>query len=444
MSHSHEDADTGDQNSRREPPPGQARHVLDGGDGHCCHGSDRGAGRDRQDARRQAGRCIDDGQDFGRHIRDPDVDAKGQDPCGGDHVAEEREDGREQLRLELLVVQLQLELLVVDAQHSEPGADPVELVGVDDLRRVLAMAVASRTFQALGTTAHVCVTDPAALEAAVSVVEDELAAIDLACSRFRDDSELAALNRSGGRPFEAGPLLIEALEVAIRAAALTDGDVDPTIGRSIKGLGWDCDFAVLVSRREQDRFEVVQAAGWRTIRIDQERGLVQVPAGVEIDLGATAKALAADRSACAASLATGSGVLVNLGGDLAVAGAPPTGGWSILVTDDHRSSPDADGQTIAIRGGGLATSSTTVRRWRAGGSEHHHILDPRSGLPADEIWRTVSVAAATCVDANTASTAAVVRGRDALSWLRLAGLPARLVGVDDSVAYAGGWPEETP
>jgi FAD:protein FMN transferase len=306
------------------------------------------------------------------------------------------------------------------------------------------VTLATRSFQALGTTAQVSVAEPVALDDAVAVVEAELAAIDLACSRFRDDSELSALNRSAGRPFEAGPFLLEALEVAMHAAAVTDGDVDPTIGRSINGLGWDCDFSVLVSRREQDRFEIVPAAGWRAIRIDRERSLVRVPAGVEIDLGATAKALAADRSADSASLATGSGVLVNLGGDLAVAGPPPDEGWSILVTDDHRSSPDADGQTIAIRGGGLATSSTTVRRWRAGGTEHHHILDPRSGLPADEVWRPVSVAAATCVDANTASTAAIVRGREALSWLRLAGLPARLVGADDSVAYTGDWPEETP
>jgi FAD:protein FMN transferase len=306
------------------------------------------------------------------------------------------------------------------------------------------VTIATRTFEALGTTAHVCVTDPVELDAAVSAVEDELAAIDLACSRFRDDSELEALNRSCGRPFQAGPLLLEALDVAIRAAMLTDGDVDPTIGRSIQGLGWNCDFTVLVSRREQDRFEVVPAAGWSAIDIDRDRGLVRVPAGVEIDLGATAKALAADRSARAASLATGAGALVNLGGDLAVAGPPPAGGWSILVTDDHRSPAGADGQTVAVRGGGLATSSTTVRRWRAGGSEHHHILDPRSGLPVEEVWRTVSVAAATCVDANTASTAAIVRGRDAVSWLELAGLPARLVGLDGSVAYTCDWPGETP
>jgi thiamine biosynthesis lipoprotein len=306
------------------------------------------------------------------------------------------------------------------------------------------VAIATRRFQALGTTAHVCVTDPAAMDAAVSAVEDELAAIDLACSRFRSDSELEALNRAGGGPFAAGPLLLEALDVAIRAARLTGGDVDPTVGRSIRSLGWDCDFTVLVSRGEQDTFEIVPAAGWRAIRIDRDRGLVRVPGGVEIDLGATAKALAADRSARSASLAAGTGVLVNLGGDLAVAGPAPAGGWSILVTDDHRSPADADGQTVAVREGGLATSSTTVRRWRAGGSEHHHILDPRSGLPVEEIWRTISVAAATCVDANTASTAALVRGRDAVSWLELAGLPARLVALDGSVAYTGGWPEETP
>jgi len=187
----------------------------------------------------------------------------------------------------------------------------------------------------------------------------------------------------------------------------------------------------------------VPAAGWRAIRVDRATGTVVVPPRVEIDLGATAKALCADRSARAASAATGAGVLVNLGGDLAVAGDPPADGWSILVTDDHRSRSGAEGQTVAIRGGGLATSSTTVRRWRSGGAEHHHILDPRSGLPAEEVWRTVSVAAGSCVDANTASTAAIVRGREAIPWLEHADLPARLVALDGSVAYTGGWPEQT-
>ena len=304
--------------------------------------------------------------------------------------------------------------------------------------------VATRTFQALGTTVQVCVTDPAALPGAVAAVEGELEAIDLACSRFRDDSELSALNRSGSRTFEASPLLIEALEVALRAAEITDGDVDPTVGRAVNGLGWDCDFSVLVSREERERFHVIPAAGWRSITVDASRGVVDLPAGVEVDLGATAKALAADRSARAASLAAGgAGILVNLGGDLALAGPAPDGGWAVLVTDDHRNSSDADGQTVALRTGGLATSSTTVRRWRAGGREHHHIVDPRTGLAAEEVWRTASVAAATCVDANTASTAAIVRGREAPAWLERSGLPARLVARDGPVCYAGDWPKET-
>ena len=304
--------------------------------------------------------------------------------------------------------------------------------------------VATRTFQALGTTVQVCVTDPAALPGAVAAVEGELEAIDLACSRFRDDSELSALNRSGSRTFEASPLLIEALEVALRAAEITDGDVDPTVGRAVNGLGWDCDFSVLVSREERERFHVIPAAGWRSITVDASRGVVDLPAGVVVDLGATAKALAADRSARAASLAAGgAGILVNLGGDLALAGPAPDGGWAVLVTDDHRNSSDADGQTVALRTGGLATSSTTVRRWRAGGREHHHIVDPRTGLAAEEVWRTASVAAATCVDANTASTAAIIRGREAPAWFERSGLPARLVGRDGSVCYAGDWPKET-
>jgi FAD:protein FMN transferase len=304
------------------------------------------------------------------------------------------------------------------------------------------VTVATRTFEALGTSAQVSVTDAELLDPAVEAVEAALAAIDLACSRFRDDSELTALNRSAGRPFAASPLLVEALEVALRAAEQTDGDVDPTVGRAMTGLGWDCDFSVLVTRDERDRFQAIPAAGWRSIAVDYARRIVEVPAGVQIDLGATAKAFAADRCALVASAAApGAGVLVNLGGDLAVAGEAPEDGWPVLVTDDHRSPLDGDGQTIALTSGGLATSSTTVRRWRAGGREHHHIVDPRTGLAAEEVWRTVSVAAASCVDANTASTAAIVRGREAPSWLERSGLPARLVALDGSVAYTGAWPE---
>jgi thiamine biosynthesis lipoprotein len=305
------------------------------------------------------------------------------------------------------------------------------------------VACETASFPALGTTAAVTVAAGDALPEALAIVQDELRRIDKTCSRFRDDSELVLLNRCAGAPFAASPLLLEAIAVALYAAAHTDGDVDPTVGRSLAALGWDSDFSVVVARRDEaPRLRIVPAAGWQHVRIDRARGTVRIPAGVEIDLGATGKAFAADRCARAVHTAIGSGALVNLGGDIALAGAAPVGGWPIRVTDDHRSDATAAGQTIALATGGLATSSTTVRRWRAGDAELHHIVDPRRGAPAGEVWRTVSVAAGSCVEANSASTAAIVRGERAVAWLERIALPARLVRRDGTTAYTGGWPAE--
>ena len=309
-----------------------------------------------------------------------------------------------------------------------------------------SMSPATASFHALGTTAEITTLDPFALSDAIDVLERELDAIDQACSRFRADSEVSRLARCGGDWMPASRLLRQALAAGVDAAAATGGAVDPTVGASMRALGWDADFRVVVSRREPARIELVPAAGWQRIEIDDELGRVRVPAGVLVDLGATAKAFAADRAAAAAFRATCSSVLVNLGGDIAVAGPAPAGGWPILVTDDHRAPSSADGQTVAIAAGGLATSSTTVRRWRTTEGIAHHVLDPRTGRPAAEVWRTASVAAASCVDANTASTAAIVLGEDAPRWLESAGVAARLVRLDGRVIVTGGWPaqEELP
>jgi thiamine biosynthesis lipoprotein len=296
-------------------------------------------------------------------------------------------------------------------------------------------------FTALGTTAEL-ITDPLALGDAIHCLLRELEAIDLACSRFRPDSEAMRLREADGRWVAASALFREALHAGVRAAAATDGDVDPTVGASLDALGWDRDFGVVVSRGEPAEIALVPAAGWRRIEIDDEHERVRVPGGVTIDLGATAKALAADRAAEAAYAVTGAGVLVNLGGDVSVAGPAPFGGWPILVADDHRTPADARGDTVAIHSGGLATSSTTVRRWHTTDGVVHHIVDPRSGAPAPGVWRTVSVCAASCVDANTASTAAIVRGAGAPAWLQSLRLPGRLVRADGRVVLTDGWPGE--
>lgn len=300
-------------------------------------------------------------------------------------------------------------------------------------------------FPALGTGAVVLVSDQAGLAAAHRAVAAEVDAIDRACSRFRPDSELSAINAARGQTVAVSSLLFEALEVALRAARLTDGDVTPTVGEAISLLGYDRDFAA-IPESGQRPVRIAAVPGWRRLRLsrDRDRGnaLVQVPAGVRLDLGATAKALAADRAAARASEASGCGVLVSLGGDIATAGAPPDGGWAVRVTDWHASRPDAegDGETIRIHDGALATSSTTVRRWARGGEQLHHIIDPGTGGPAAVVWRTVSVAAATCVDANTAATAALIRGERSPAWLGTLGLPARLVRPDGQVVRVGGWP----
>jgi FAD:protein FMN transferase len=264
----------------------------------------------------------------------------------------------------------------------------------------------------------------------------------MACSRFRPDSELTILNRAGGRRVDISPLLAEALAVALRAAAATDGDVDPTCGQSLVRLGYDRDFTELASRRRAPVAfpRPVPAGGWQRVNLDSETLTVQLPADVQIDLGATAKALAADRAARAIVAATGGGALVNLGGDIAAAGSPPASGWRIqIVAADDGIGPRP---VIAIRDGGLATSSTGSRTWRRGGKAMHHILDPRSGRPVDSCWMAATVAAATCVDANTASTAAIIRSTAAPQWLAGLGLPARLVRTDGVISTAGEWPDE--
>ena len=304
-------------------------------------------------------------------------------------------------------------------------------------------APTSAALRALGTTALVAVRRPESLDRARAVLEAELEAVDRACSRFRDDSELVHLNRAAGEGVAVGPYLLGALEVAVTAAAATDGAVDPTVGKALRLAGYDRTFA-LVRLRDGPLVQVSAAPGgaWRGIELDRDRGMARIPAGVELDLGATAKALAADRAARAAAEATDDGVLVSLGGDVAVAGDSPEAGWSVGLADDHAAPFPADGPAVGIRSGGLATSGTCVRNWKTAAGHAHHIIDPRTGAPAETPWRTVSVAAASCVDANTASTAAMVLGDEAPDWLAQRQLPARLVRNDGSVVCVADWPGE--
>lgn len=290
-------------------------------------------------------------------------------------------------------------------------------------------------WQVWGTLARVVVTDPAAVPAARAIVEDVLAAVDAACSRFRPDSELVRAGRAGGATVPVSPLLAGLLSVALRAARDTDGAVDPTVGAALCRLGYDDDLHwVTVHGRPAAGPPVPLAVDWRQVRLDSN-GLT-VPDGVQLDLGATAKAWAADRCARDVARRCGVGAMVALGGDIATAGAAPEGGWRIRVQDQ----PDDPYCVVELpAGAAIATSSTVSRQWLAGDTTMHHIVDPRTGLPAGRVWRSVSVAAYTCVRANTLSTAALVRGAAAPGWLADLGASARLVAADGTVRTVGGW-----
>lgn len=294
--------------------------------------------------------------------------------------------------------------------------------------------------EAFGTVALVAATDPARLDDAVAAVTGVIDEFDRACSRFRPDSELSMVNDRAGEVVRVGPLLLEAVSAALRAARLTDGDVDPTVGRALIALGYDRTFSEVSAGGVVRSMPVAAVPGWRTVQVDLDAGTIRVAPGVSLDLGATAKALAADHAAAAAFDATGCGVLVSLGGDMAVAGPAPDEGWRVRVTDDHRAGVEAPGQWITLWEGGLATSSTFVRRWETQAGVVHHLVDPSTGRSVDSTWRTVSVCAASCLDANIASTAAIVRGSRAVDWLSGLRLPSRLVSVDGAACHVAGWP----
>lgn len=307
-----------------------------------------------------------------------------------------------------------------------------------------------------GLEASVTVTEPGILGAAEEIVRDVVAAVDRACSRFRDDSELVRLQPLMPSGVKVSPMFQHLLERALDAAHLTGGDADPTLGAELAALGH--------GPREGAHAETTGHPGMRSIpvppapstpavpaprapgwsRLHLDAGTLTLPADLRLDLGASAKAVAADLAAAEVHRQLGCGVLVSLGGDLASAGAGPKqdgepGPWQILVQD----LPSDPAQHVSLAPGfALATSSTQKRRWTHQGAQVHHILDPRFGLPADTVWRSVTVAAPSCLEANAFSTAAIVRGFAALEWFRAEGIPARLVDSRGRVAATGGWPAD--
>ena len=302
---------------------------------------------------------------------------------------------------------------------------------------------AATDWTALGVRIRLLVTNPARLGAARALLESDLDGLDRACSRFRADSELVALDAADGGWTVLSPLLTEAMAVALDAARDTGGLIDPTVGDALSALGYDRDFSLVAPNGPAVTVSVRPVPGWWRIEFDRANRRLRMPPGTRLDLGATAKAWAADRAAARIAERLRCGVLVSLGGDIATAGPVPEGGWRIRVQDvtaHPDEPPTGPAETVSISGGALATSSTSARRWERGGTVLHHIIDPRDSLPAPTVWRTVSVAAPDCVAANVAATSAIIRGRTAPAEFARDGVPARLVDLAGLVTTTGGWP----
>lgn len=274
-------------------------------------------------------------------------------------------------------------------------------------------------FRAVGTTCAAAVTaapaDVRLARRALDAARAEVAACEAALSRFDPASDLSRLNAAGDAWTAVDARLVEALRLALRARAATDGRFDPTILPALAAAGYDRSFEQLVERVPR------RAPGWRagaSIELDEEAGRARLEAGTAVDLGGIGKGYAADRALAAMRGAWPMlpGALVDLGGDIALGGSTPEGGpWRISV-DDARgptSGPPATGRpgatigVLLVREGGVATSGRDVRRFGPGATLHH-LIDPATGAPAEPGPLAVTVIAATAAAAEAHATALAI------------------------------------
>jgi FAD:protein FMN transferase len=293
-----------------------------------------------------------------------------------------------------------------------------------------------------GSSLTLGVAAAAAIGQAEVLLFDFLGAVEAAASRFRDDAEIHRIEQAGGSAVEVSPLLFEMVHTACSIAEMTGGAVDPTVGQAIVDLGYDRDIALVRSENGPPLEMPKPAPGWWNVDCNQADRSVRIPAGVKLDLGATAKAFAADRAAELLASHFGCGVLVSIGGDLRVAGEAHEGGWPIGLDLDSSTPPDATNPavTVSIEQGALASSSPELRKWRRGDRSVHHIVDPLTGDCAPDTWLLATTAADHCVDANGWSTAAIVWGPEAPDRLTGAHVPSRLVSRSGEVIALCGWP----
>ncbi len=255
-------------------------------------------------------------------------------------------------------------------------------------------------------------------------------------SRFRPESELSRLNARAGRSTAVSSLLYNVVASALAGARATRGAFDPTLLPDLVRLGYDRTFPDLPADASLTRRLPFVGGQWHEIRLDPERRSMLLPAGAALDVGGIAKGMAVDAALDRLERELGIGTaLVDAGGDLAVRGLPPgQRAWQVAI----------EGTTlpVALRHGALATSGSSRRRWLQDGIERHHLIDPGTGEPAASGLSSVTVAAATCRQAEVAATAVFVLGAAAgAPLLERHGLAGLLIG-SRGIEAVGRWPEQ--
>ena len=262
-------------------------------------------------------------------------------------------------------------------------------------------------FPAMGAEVEVQVAAGTADDAAR--VEALFAGHEQSMSRFLPDSELCALNTSGGRPFRTSPLLFDVISEACGWACVTGGVFDPTVIEALEAAGYDRRFDQLGARSAVLERPRAATGGWREITFDFDTDTITLPAGVRVDLGGIGKGYTVDRAIEA--LPPHTSAMVNAGGDLYAAGDGPDGdGWRVGVADPF--SPDADLAVVVVRDRGVATSGSSKRRWQIGGDVYHHLIDPRVGESSASDLLSVTVIARSATEADVLAKTAFLLGSD--------------------------------
>ncbi len=300
---------------------------------------------------------------------------------------------------------------------------------------VVPEGMRSVAFRAMGTT--IVVLLPAArATAGAEIVRSLFEEWERTLSRFLPESELARLNARAGEPVAVSALLWTVLTTALAAADATGGLYDPTLLHQLVAIGYDRTFDAVSASQPAAGYQPRPGGHWRDVRLDRSRRVVTLPRGVALDFGGIAKSMAVDAALARLRDMDIQPALVNAGGDLAVLHLPPGyDAWPLAVPGRDTS------WTVPLRHGGMATSGIARRQWTQGGERRHHLLDPRTGLPADGGLWSVTVVAARCEQAEVAAKVAFILGPErGAAFLREHHLAGLLVHESGDWSATGDWP----